>query len=147
MRKFSLVLFTCALLFGQLALAAPSDKPKTAVDDLPSIITNGLQAYKDKGPEEAVKTWIKGGPLDGSKDALSQSNSLRQIQDYYGAYQSFEAVSDKSLSPRTRIIYLVLDYENGPVFAKFAIYKAEHGWVITYFNFNTKEDVVQFPQP
>ena len=148
MHKVSLFLCSCALLVGQLASAAVTpDKPKTAVDDLPQIIANGLQAYKDKGPEEAVKAWIKGGPVDGSKDALSQANNLRQVQDYYGAYQTFEIVSSKDISPKTRIVYLVLDYENGPLFAKFVAYKAEHGWIVTYFNFNTKEDAIQFPLP
>ena len=91
-----------------------------------------------------VRTCIKGSGIDGSKDALNQANVLRQVQDYYGAYQAFEVVSTKDLSPKTRVIYLVLDFEKGPLFAKFVVYRSDQSWILAYFNFNTKEELV-FP--
>ena len=38
------------------------------------------------------------------------------------------------------VIYLVLDYERGPLFARFTIYRANHRWVMTNFDFNTREE-------
>ncbi|MHB8412326.1 MAG: hypothetical protein ACYDDI_10330 [Candidatus Acidiferrales bacterium] len=120
------------LTFGQY-VGASTPKP----GDVPKIVLSGLEAYKAEGPEAAVKAWIKGSPSEGSKDALSESNILRQIQDFYGAYKTFDVISFRNLSPTTRITYLILDYEKGPLFAKFVSYRTERGWILTYFTFNT----------
>jgi hypothetical protein len=37
---------------------------------------------------------------------------------------------------------MVFDYEKGPLFAKFVVYHAQKGWIVTAFTFNTKEDAV-----
>ena len=147
MRKPTFLILCSAFMFGHLTSAAALPEQKHAVGDLPSVITAGLEAYKDKGPEEAVKTWIKGSPIEGSKEALSQANALRQIQDFYGSYQAFEVIGTRDLSPRTRILYLVLDYDNGPLFAKFLVYKTGQTWILTSFNFNTKDEMLPSSLP
>lgn len=110
--------------------------------EVPKIILSGLEAYKAEGPEAAIKAWLKGSPLEGSKDALTQANNLHQIQDYYGAYKAFDPIRSRSLSPTTRIIYLTMDYEKGPLFAKFVAYRTEQGWILTSFTFNTKDELI-----
>jgi hypothetical protein len=144
MRKSALFALSCVLALGQLATAAVTPEPnqKRVGEDVPPIIVSGMTAYKEKGPEDAVRAWIKGSPLDGSKEALSQANMLRQIQDFYGAYRGFDVISTRDLSPRIRIVYLALDFDKGPLFAKFLVYKTEEGWILTSFNFNTKEEAV-----
>jgi hypothetical protein len=146
MRKRVFFLCSCALFLAPLVSGAQasSSKEKGASEGLPPIVVLGLEAYKSSGPEEAVRAWIKGGSLDGSKEALSQADVLRQIQEFYGAYRAFEVVSTKDLSPKTRVVYLVLDFERGPLFAKFVVYRSGQGWILAYFNFNTKEELV-FP--
>lgn len=114
-------------------------------DTIAPVIVSGLDTYKAKGPEEAVKAWLKGSPLEGSKDALTQANNLRQIQDYYGSYVGYDLFSVRKISPSTQVQYLVLNYESGPVFAKFLIYKKQQGWVMISFFVNTKEDVILPP--
>lgn len=144
MRKFVLFMFFCAFAFGQMntnAQVADSNQ-KHSVLSLPPIIVSGLEAYKDKGPEDAVRAWIKGSAIDGSKDALTQANNLRQIQDYYGAYRAYEVISTRDITPRTRVVYLVLDFDKGPLFAKFVVYRPDQEWILVNFNFNTKEEVI-----
>jgi len=144
MRKSALLFCFCALTFGQLSLRAQTTdaNQKQAGESLAPIILSGLQAYKDKGPDDAVKAWIKDSPLDGNKDALTQANNLRQVQDYYGSYRGYEVIGSKDLTAKIRIVYMVLDYDKGPLFAKFVIYRADLGWILTNFLFNTKEDAV-----
>jgi hypothetical protein len=141
--------FCCsyAVLFASLTSASQTATPNnTAAGAVaPPIVIAGFDAYKSKGPEDAVRTWIKGAGIDGSKEALSQSNNLRQIEDYYGKYQNFEVVKVQTISPKTQAVYVVMDYEKGPVFAKFMVYRTDQGWVLAYFTFNTKEELV-FPQ-
>jgi len=145
MRKL-VFLCSCALLLAPLASSAqaPASKEK-AVGEVPPIVLSGLQAYRDGGPDAALRAWTKGSPLEGSKDALSQGNILRQVQDYYGTYRGFEVVSTRDISPKTRVVYLVLDFDKGPLFAKFVTYRSEQDWILAYFNSNTKEELV-FPQ-
>ncbi len=138
-------LYLSALLLVSSALAQtadPNPHKRNGNESVPSVIVAGLEAYKAKGPGEAVRTWIKDSPIDGSRDALSQSNSLRQVQDFYGVYQSYDIVSTRDVSQHTQVIYLTLNYEKGPLFAKFTVYKTEHGWVLINFTFNTKEEAI-----
>lgn len=144
MRKCGFLMVCFGLLLGQFgAVAQSSDaSQKVSADAVPPVILAGLDVYKDKGPDEAVKTWIKGSPMDGNKDALSEANALRHIQDFYGAYQGFDLSSTRDLSPRSRVIYMVLDYEKGPIFAKFLVYRVGQSWILTSFIFNTKPELV-----
>jgi hypothetical protein len=144
MQQFLFIVCTFVLLFGQTpTLAQGSDSSqKQAPEAPPPIITNGLSIYKAKGPEEAIKAWIKGSPIDGSKEALMQANNLRSIEGYYGTYQSFEVVSTRTLSSKTKIFYLVLEFEKSPIFAKFLVFKTAEGWTVTSFDFNTKSELI-----
>lgn len=81
---------------------------------------------------------------------MSQANALNQIQGLYGNYQSFEPLlAPQTLTPRIRIYYLALDFEKGPLFAKFVVYRTASGWILTTFNFNVSEDAIlpALPQP
>jgi hypothetical protein len=140
------VFFLCFVLllltrFPSFAQAPDSSKPTTG-DSLPPILVSGLNAYKEKGPDEAVRAWIKGSGIEDSKEALSQANLLRQIQDYYGAYQGFDVLSTKNPSPRTRVFYLTLNFEKGPLFVKFVTYRTDKDWILAYFNSATKEEQI-----
>jgi hypothetical protein len=125
------------LTFGQYVGAQAQEH-----SEVPKIVLSGLDAYKAEGPEAAVKAWLKGSPLEGSKEALGQANVLRQIEEFYGAYKAFDFIRSRNLSPTTRIIYLTLDYEKGPLFAKFVTYRTEQGWILPSFTFNTKEESI-----
>lgn len=143
MRLFKTALYLAVGLV--LVMRAPSLRaatPQPASDEVPKILISGMEAYKNEGPEAAIKAWIKGSPIDGSRDALSQANVLRQVQDFYGAYKSYELIKSRDLTPTTRILYFTLDYEKGPLFAKFLIYRTEQGWIVVNFAFNTKEEVI-----
>jgi hypothetical protein len=143
---WSVSLLALALTQFSCAALSTDSTSKHSNDDVPSIIVSGMDAYKTKGPDEAVKTWIKGSPVEGSKEALSQSNNLRQIQDFYGSYQSFDLISMRELSPSVRIYYLAMNFDKGPLFAKFILYRAEQGWILTSFLFNTSDTAI-LPTP
>jgi hypothetical protein len=136
-----------ALGFLLLAIGqcVPAVAQTHASEDVPKIVLSGLDAYKADGADAAIKAWIKGSALDGSKDALSQANILRQIQDFYGSYKTFDLIHTRNVSPNIRIIYVAMDYEKGPLFAKFVVYQTQQGWILTAFTFNTKEELILPP--
>lgn len=136
---------TCVLLSLQLTAAAQTLIKAGTPEEVPPVILSGLQAYKDKGADEAVRIWVKDSPIEGSKDALNEAGNLRQVQDFYGAYQSFEVLSAYEVGRRTRILYLTLNFEKGPLFGKFVVYQSNHRWILTSFDFNTKEEMILPP--
>ena len=134
------------LLFLTFVPCIRAGTPATGSDEVPKVIVSGLDAYKAEGPDAAVKAWIKGSPVEGSKEALSQANNLRQVQDFYGAYKTFHLIQSRNLGPTSRMIYLVFDYEKGPLFARFLVFRAEQGWIVTSFAFNTHPEAI-LPEP
>ena len=140
MRIFVLFLCSCALLLPYSASAVEivdSADTQTA-DRLPHIVASGLKAYVGGGADEAVSAWIRGSVIDGS----SQANLLHQIQGLYGAYRTFDLIGVRQFGSRTQIVYLTLDYDKGPVFAKFVAYKSDQGWILASLDFSTKDDIL-----
>jgi hypothetical protein len=134
------------VLFVVPALAQYSDDlPRhNPALNLPPVMVSGLDGYKTKGAEEAVRLWVKDSPLEGNSDTATQVAVLRQAEQSYGAYQWYELISTRTVSPRTMVIYLVLDYEHGPLFARFTLYHSNHRWIMTYFDLNPREESI-FP--
>ena len=108
-------------------------------------MVSGLDGDKTKGAEEAVRLWVKDSPLEGSNDGgATQVTALHQAEQSYGAYQWYELLSIREVSPRTMVIYLVLDYERGPLFARFTLYHSNHRWIMTYFGTSTRAKKISF---
>jgi hypothetical protein len=140
--------FVCILAAAVLVLACSqyirAHAPGPAVEDVPKIIQFGLETYKSEGPEAAVKAWVKGGPYDGNKDvAVGQATILRQAQGVYGTYRGYEVIREQDISASVRAFYLTLNFERGPVFSRFIVFRSEQGAMITALNFSVKpEDIV-----
>ena len=140
MRTFALFLCSCVFLLPHPSSAAAiADSTDAQIaDSLPHIVASGLKAYRDGGPDEAITAWIRGSAVDGS----SQANLLHQIQADYGPYRTFDLIGTRQFGSRTQIVYLTLDFDKGPVFAKFVVYKSEQGPILASFNFSTKDDIL-----
>jgi hypothetical protein len=130
MQMFRVLLVLCSVVLAVHVHAA---------DQLPStFVERGFAAYEKEGPEAAVKEWIKGSGMEGNVQALTQANSLRQVQDYYGPYKGYEIIEDQTISERVHIIFVVMHFAKGPLFVRFQPYKTDAGqWVGTEFKFNT----------
>ena len=114
-----------------------------AEEDMPAVILEGLKAYKKSGPEAAIKAWIKGGPMEKKeKESLQYGASFKEIEEYYGSYRAHNLIGIKEITPVSRYIILSMDFERGPVFARFLAYKGEKGWLLVSFDFNTKAELI-----
>ncbi|MDT8318297.1 MAG: hypothetical protein RQ824_09970 [bacterium] len=131
---FSILIF---LLFS------PALQAGAAEEAIPEIILGGLTAYKKSGPEAAIKAWIKGGPMEKKeKESLQYGASFKEIEEYYGSYQKHRLIATKEIAPTSRFIILSMDFERGPVFARFLAYKGEKDWLLVSFDFNTKAELI-----
>lgn len=134
MRRFALV-----VVIPLLACAARGES-------LSSAIAEDLAVYSEKGAEAYLEALLKGGPLEGSKEAMSQVNMLRTIEGFYGSYLSFEVVKEVGVGKRAAFAYFVLNYERGPVFGRATGYKSGEAWFVVNFQFHTEAERI-WPPP
>jgi hypothetical protein len=129
------------LLTTPLARAAdaPPPAPPAAATD---IVLAGLKAYQEKGATEAIAAWIKGSAMDGSKEALSQAGQFERIETFYGKLTGWEVLREEPIAATSTLIFVSMNYEKGPIFARFHLYRGSTGWMIANFDFNTKPEAV-----
>ncbi|WP_426416145.1 hypothetical protein [Aestuariirhabdus sp. LZHN29] len=123
------VLFGAALyLLASLSYAVDAGKP----------LERASGAYLENGADAFIPALLKGSPMEGEQSVLAQSESIRQVEAYYGAYQGFDVIYEKSLTNKVRLVYYIMNYENSPLFAVATYYKRNGEEIVTHFNFNTK---------
>ena len=113
--------------------------------ELPTPLKKALEAYKEKGVEQVIPTLLKGSPIESDKTALSQVNTIRQIEDFCGPYIGYEMVESVQVVESTRKVYFVMNYEKCPVFGRVTVYKRAQGEIITRFDFRPHMEQV-FPR-
>jgi len=110
-----------------------------AQKDIPSIITDGLNAYQKSGGKAALAAWLKGSPMENDTTTnIGMSGLLGQIETAYGKMVGFDVLRVVPVSPSLQRIYILIRFEKGPVYASFDCYKAAAGWIIPIMNLNTK---------
>jgi hypothetical protein len=134
MRKSCFLIGFLWILIGATAfsVAASGQGPKPSSESVPPVILEGLDALRQFGPDEAAKAWSKGSSWEGSTDR-TLAGSLRSNQEFLGTYRSFEILSVRPLSATTRVVYLTLNYDKEPRFAKFLVYNTAHSWILLNF--------------
>jgi hypothetical protein len=135
------VLLAAVLLSPSVADAATDTKL-----GIPSPITTGLADYAFQGADAAVKAWAKGSAREGSPEISIQVNYLKQVEAVYGKFQGYHVVQVHGLSPLSLIVYLTINYEKGPLFARFLAYRIRNDWVLPDFTFDTKPEAVFPPE-
>ncbi|CAA0126394.1 Uncharacterised protein [Halioglobus japonicus] len=116
------------IVFSCLSYGAASEDP----------LARASAAYLKEGVEAFIPSLLEGSPLEGEKSILTQANSIRQIEAYYGAYEGYEVIFEKALTSRVRLVYYVMNYEKSPVFGVSTYYKMNDQEVVTNFNFHTE---------
>jgi hypothetical protein len=126
-----LMILVCTIIFSQNV---------TAKED---VIESGFKAFKEGGVNLAWPAFSKGGPMEGSKEILAQASQFGLIGAYYGGYVSHEYISTKTIGDNNKVVYLIMNLESGPLFARFYLFKKSSGvWVVPNFNFHTHAEQV-----
>ena len=126
------------LTFGLLKLQAQTD--------IPGIVTDGLAVYQKSGGKEALATWLKNSALENDMATrLKVVGGLTQIEGAYGKMVGFEPIRSVSIAPSLRRIYILVKFEQGPVYAVFDCYKRAGDWIIPTLDFNTKPTAILPP--
>lgn len=137
MKRVLTVWLACLSISGVTIAATPA---------IPPIVTAGLEAYQKSGFKAALDVWLKGSPMESDKTSLiNTTGAIASIETAYGKMTGYEVVKTVSLSPSTLRVYVVIDYEKGPLFASFYCYKSKDGWIIPKFQCHTDVERV-FPE-
>lgn len=106
--------------------------------NVPAYITSGLQAYKDKGYEEAVKIWLAGSPFASGAAMVSRISFFKNIEMLGGPYQSHDFLMVKETGS-SNVVYVRMNYERLPGYILFTSGLRDGQWVLT----NIKLDRMQ----
>lgn len=116
-----------------------------AQTDIPSVVTDGLNAFQKSGGKSALAAWLKGSPVENDTTTnINMSGLLGQVETAYGKMIGYDIVRVVNISTTVRRVYLVMRFEKGPLFASFDCYKSADSWIIPQVDFNTKVNSV-FP--
>jgi len=136
-------IFATAIVISIFLLPIQGLQAGEAEDKEPPLIAEGLTAYKTGGPEAAIKVWIRGSAMEKkAEETLAYAKNFEQVGEYYGKYLDYELIELKEISGTSRMAIISMNYELGPVYARFLTYKAKTGWILVNFDFNTKPEVI-----
>ncbi|HLG23005.1 MAG TPA: hypothetical protein VI382_09330 [Candidatus Manganitrophaceae bacterium] len=144
-RPITLLIIILWSLFAATTVDAKEQKEDPPKPEVPKIIFSGLGEYGFKGAEAVVKVWMKGSALEESVESLTYVNALKQAESIYGNFLSSSVAHVHPLTTTTLLVYLSINYEKGPLFARFLVYRAKEGWIIPEISFNTKPELILPP--
>ncbi|UZJ43830.1 hypothetical protein OOT55_14355 [Marinimicrobium sp. C6131] len=104
--------------------------------------SDAVEVYKKEGGKAFMKRILKNGPLENDTRSLSQSQSLGQIEDFFGPIESASILSTKVLGKKSCYIIGILEYENGPAFAVANYYSGAKGVGATSMFFQTEPEQI-----
>jgi hypothetical protein len=137
-----IVLFTA---LSSMLFAAGRDRGEEKLG-MPSIVLAGLNDYSFKGADGAIKTWTKGGVLERSEEVAAQLALLKEIESLYGTFSSGHLIETHALTPRAQLVYVTLNYDRGPAFARFVAYrevaKVKEDWILSDLSFSTRPETI-----
>ncbi|HTV14309.1 MAG TPA: hypothetical protein VME68_06315 [Acidobacteriaceae bacterium] len=142
MLRMALFLCVISVLPAPLALSQSESGPP-----VPRILEAGFDAYRAGGPDEALRVWLRNSPLEGTGEIGKADQVLHAAQIQFGQWRSFDIISDHTISRSTRVIYMTLDFDKGPLFAKFVLYRTEPGYIVTSVAFSPNDTDVLPAQP
>ena len=120
----------CLLIMASTAAADLTPAP---------VVTAGFAAYKKDGAEAGVRAWAAGGPMEKNPDAIIFiARRIRGIEELYGPYRTFRVVKVLPVSDTCQMAYVQADFENGPLFMKFLLFKPANDWRVIYMKFHTE---------
>ena len=104
-----------------------------------------MRVYKDVGADACIAAWIKNGPLEGNKQVLGDASVLTQAGQSLGKFETYDVAGAHDLTQRIRVWYLVLNYDKGPLYARFVLYRSNDTWLVTDLDFNIHDESILPP--
>ena len=115
---------------------------ESVCDDAVSEFNSAAELYKKNDGLAFMKRVLKNGPLENDQRSIGQAQSLMQVEQFFGAFQSASILSTRELGSRSCYIIGILEYENGPAFAVANYYRGTKGVGATSMFFKTEPEQI-----
>lgn len=132
-RSAFLIVVAFSLITGKIALAEDRDL---------KIIISGFEDYKAFGSNKALRTWLKYGPQENTDYAASLSEKLSNAERLYGDYKSYEVLLKHKWSNYVMYCFTVINYDKGPLFAKFMLFKYRNDYITYAIEFDANPEII-----
>jgi hypothetical protein len=96
---------------------------------VPEYVSAGLSAYKTRGYEAAVKTWLANSPYEDATTLASNLTFFRNFQMLAGKYLSADILMTNE-TQNSNLVYVRMNYERIPVYVLFTSFRSSNQWLL-----------------
>lgn len=109
-----------------------------AAQDVPPILIRGLEAYQAGGYQAGMDAWLEGWGEKDRQPFESQFIPLfQQLEIQAGEYTGYEILGMVRWGERSRRVYLLMFYEERPLYCRFDLYQSGGAWRVMNITVNT----------
>jgi len=132
--------FRISCIIWALLMISPLLYAEETKKEIPKYVLDGLNDYKTKGYEAAVRTWLKDSPFEKATEMASRIQYFKNIEMLYGKYINYKVIAIQE--PGTaHMIYIQLDYERKSVFLQFTSFKQKGKWVLSNIKIDEQQRI------
>lgn len=132
MKRFFAAFFLLLAAASAFAAGDSSDTSHSSYSGelLPPVIAAGMDVYAMEGADRAIQTWMKGGPLENDEKILGMASVFQEVEQHYGKYTGYRSIGQSTLSPESKIVFIQMNFEKGPLFLRFLCYQTGGKWIV-----------------
>ena len=106
------------------------------------IIIGGLEDYKTFGSKKAISSWLKYGPHENTDYSEKLIETFTKAEILYGDYKSYDIIKKHNWSSNVIYYILVFNYDKGPLFAKFMLYKYRNEMIVYNIELDPNPEII-----
>ena len=112
--------------------------PVSAQSDVPDVVTDGLAAYAGRGVDAALDVWLESWSDEDRAVARPQLRTVFQrFDEQAGPMLGYDHVGFARWGERAGRVYVIMLFENQPIYARFDVYRPTNRWNVVNVTVNT----------
>lgn len=134
--KHPIILFVLLVM----AFSAPRSLYAEMDSAVPVYVSQGFSAYHVQGYEAGVGRWLAGSPYGNAVQLVSRIQYFKNIQQLYGAYQSYRVLLVNETST-SNFVYTEMTFERKKIYLGFTSQRRNGHWVLSKFRIDDQQKI------
>jgi len=109
---------------------------------IPEVIRRGFASYHSVNVRNAVQNWTRNGVLAGTEGNQAIIKSFERFEKAFGGFRDYEVLGQLALRNAVRVVYLVIEMDGGPVFARFQLFLRKGRWSVIDIQLDEKPEEI-----